>query len=194
MSAATPDERPGSRHEAILEGLVGDARNDASVVGFLVFGSVARGTQRADSDIDVLTVLASGRAAAGIRNRMVDGIKVGDLYFTRSTLVESIDTVPYLLHPLAEAELLFDRDGSVGPLLVQLRAYFEEHPEIVDEWHAYTEQLRAEKARYGYDKTTIVDVWNELEARHSGGRIRRPFFSAFYFTNPRIFSLLKRLM
>ncbi|MGD8683692.1 MAG: hypothetical protein PVG27_07075 [Chloroflexota bacterium] len=50
-----------------------------------------------------------------------------------------------------------------------------------------------EKATYGYEKTTIIDVWNELERRHSGGRVRRRFFNAIYLTNPRIFSLVKRL-
>ena len=39
-----------------------------------------------------------------------------------------------------------------------------------------------------------VDVWNELEKRHSGGKIKRRFFSSFYMTNSFIFSLLKRLM
>jgi hypothetical protein len=65
---------------------------------------------------------------------------------------------------------------------------------MVAEWQACTAQLKAEKATYGYEKTTIIDVWNELEARHSGGRIRRRFFDAFYLTNPRIFWLVKRLM
>lgn len=185
---------PGSKHAAILEELVADARANEAVCGFLVFGSVARGTQRADSDIDVLSVLEAKKRSSGIRNRVVEGIKVGDLYFSRSVLMDSLESVPYLLHPLAEASLLFDRDGTISPLLDRLRAYFDEHPEIVAEWRVYAEQLRAEKAAYGYEKTTIIDVWNELEARHSGGRVRRQFFDAFYFTNPRIFSLLKRLM
>jgi hypothetical protein len=47
---------------------------------------------------------------------------------------------------------------------------------------------------YGHEKTTIIDVWNDLESRYSGGRTRRRFFNAFYMTNPRIFSVLKRLM
>ena len=42
--------------------------------------------------------------------------------------------------------------------------------------------------------TTIIDVWNELERRCSGGRTRRRFFNAFYLTNPRILAVLKRLM
>ncbi len=159
-----------------------------------MFGSVARGTQRDDSDIDVLTVIGPDDVSAGIRNRMVDGIKVGDLFFSRATLVHSVDVVPYLLHPVGEARLLFDRDRTVAPLLARIREYFATRPDIEAEWHAYYRLLKVEKARYGHEKTTIIDVWNELEARYSGGRTRRRFFSAFYLRNPRIFSVLKRLM
>ncbi len=181
------------KHETILAGLVEQATADASIVGFLVFGSVARGTQREDSDIDVLTVLRDDTRAR-IGNRVVDGIKVGDLAFSSATLEHSLQEVPYLLHPLGEATVLLDRDGTITPLLARIRAYFADHPAIVAEWSASYERLRVEKATYGYEKTTIIDVWNELERRHSGGHIRRRFFNAFYLTNPRIFSLLKRLM
>jgi len=181
------------KHDAILASLVEQAKADPSIVGFLVFGSVARGTHREDSDIDVLTVLL-GDTQARITNRVIDGIKVGDLSFARGTLEHSVETVPYLLHPLGEATVLLDRDGTIAPLLARIRTYFADHPEIAAEWSASYEHLRVEKATYGYEKTTIIDVWNELERRHSGGRIRRRFFNALYLTNPRIFSLVKRLM
>jgi hypothetical protein len=182
------------KHQQILETLVEQATADTAIVGFLLFGSVARGTQREDSDIDVVTVRGTDDAKAAIRNRVVDGIKVGNMTISLATLEHSVETVPYLLHPLIEARVLLDRDGTVGPLVDRLRAYFDGHPEIVDEWSAAYERLKEEKATYGYEKTTIVDVWNELERRHSGGRIRRRFFDAFYMTNPRILSLVKRLM
>jgi hypothetical protein len=182
------------KHDEILSRLLVDARATPSIVGFLVFGSVARGTHREDSDIDVLTVLASDDARSGIRNRLVDGIKVGDLFFSRATLAESVETVPYLLHPVGGATLLLDRDGTLDPLLARIRDYFVAHPDIEAEWQAYYDLLRVEKAKFGHEKTTIVDVWNELESRYSGGQTRRRFFNAFYMTNPRIFSILKRLM
>lgn len=182
------------KHHEILSILVEQAVADPSVLGFLLFGSVARGTEREDSDIDVLTVLRADDTKAGIRNRRLDGIKVGDLSFSLATLEHSVETVPYLLHPLVEAKILLDRDGTIGPLLDRIRTWFDDHPELVAEWAIVYERLRIEKATYGCEQTTIIDVWNELERRHSGGRVRRRFFDAFYLTNPRIFSLVKRLM
>lgn len=182
------------KHEEILRELVAVAERDPNTLGFLVFGSVATGTQREDSDIDVVTVLGRSRPASGLDNTMKDGIKVGNIFFTFNVLIHSVETVPYLLHPLVGAKLLFDREGMIKPLLERLGDYFADHPGIVDEWERYYQQLRGEKAQFGYEKTTIIDVWNELEKRYSGGKTRRRFFSSFYLTNPRIFSLVKRLL
>ncbi|MFC1997706.1 nucleotidyltransferase domain-containing protein [Chloroflexota bacterium] len=182
------------KHEEILKQLVSDAERNPNVLGFLIFGSVASGTHREDSDIDVLTVLNTNKPTSGINNTPVDGIKVGDLFFTYDILVHSVEVVPYLLHPLGQAKLLFDRDGEIKPLLDRIREYFADHLELVDEWDGYYEKLKEEKAQFGYEKTTIVDVWNELEKRHSGGKTKRRFFSSFYMTNPFIFSLLKKLL
>jgi predicted nucleotidyltransferase len=182
------------KHEKVLSQLVADAERDPNVLGFLVFGSVARGTHREDSDIDVLTVLGTNNPTSGINNISVEGIKVGTLFFTEELLRHSVKTVPYLLHPLGDAQILFDRHGEIKPLQERIRDYFSDHPEIVEEWDGYYAQLKQEKALFGYEKTTIVDVWNELEMRHSGGTIKRRFFSAFYMTNTFIFSWVKRLL
>ena len=182
------------KHEEILKQLVADKQSDSNVLGFLLFGSVATGTHRPDSDIDVLSVLQESKPTSGINNTMVDGIKVGALYFTYDILTHSVEVVPYLLHTLVEAKLLFDRDDLIEPELEKIQKYFADHPEIVREWDQYYKLLKEEKAQFGYEKTTIVDVWNELEKRHSGGKIKRRFFNAFYMTNPYIFSLLKKLM
>jgi predicted nucleotidyltransferase len=182
------------KHNEILKQLVAKAESDPNILGFLLFGSLATGTHHEDSDIDVITALRTNKPASGLNNTMIDGIKVGDIFFTYDILVQSVKTVPYLLHPLGEAKLLFDREGTIEPLLERIRVYFAEHPEMVHEWDEYYRQLREEKAQFGYEKTTIIDVWNELEKRHSGGKTRRRFFNAFYLTSPRIFSVLKKFL
>jgi hypothetical protein len=183
-----------SKHDEIVRQLVAEAEADPNVSGFLLFGSVASGRHRADSDIDVITILQTSRPAWGITNTGVDGIKIGNLFLTIEILMHSVETVPYLLHPLWGANLLFDRAGLIQPALVKTAGYFNDHPDVVGEWDGFRKRLREEKARFGYEKTTIVDVWNELERRHSHGGTKRRFFNAFYMTNPLIFSLVKQLL
>jgi predicted nucleotidyltransferase len=182
------------KHEEILNQLVADAESDANTLGFLLFGSMANSTHHKDSDIDVITILKTNRPASGVKNTFIDGIKVGNIFLTYEVLIHSIETVPYLLHPLGNAKLLFDREGSIEPLLDRIQSYFAEHQEIEAEWNGYYEQLREEKAEFGYEQTTIVDVWNELELRHSNGKTKRRFFNAFYLSNPRIFSVVKKFL
>ena len=182
------------KHDQILEQLLADAEHNPNVLAFFIFGSVATGTHRVDSDIDTITILRENNPTSGIDNTSVEGIKVGNIFLTYDILVHSIETVPYLLHPLINAKLLFNQEGNVQPLIEKLRNYFVEHPDIVDQWNSYYQQNKKEKAQFGHEKTTIVDVWNELEKRYSNGKTKRRFFSSFYMTNPLIFSLLKKLL
>lgn len=182
------------KHEQILEQLLSKAKNDPNTLGFLVFGSVASGTHHEKSDIDTLTIVRNKKPSSGIENTIVDDIKIGNIFFTQTILVRSINMVPYLLHPLVTAKLLFDRDNTIKPLVKELTDYFDKNPEIKNQWNKYYKQLKEEKMQFGHEKKTIVDVWNELERQYSGGKIKRPFFNSFYMTNPLIFSLLKRFL
>jgi len=182
------------KHAEILELLIADAEKTPNTLGLLLFGSVATGTQRPDSDIDLISVLQTSKPTSGIDNRPIEGIKVGNIFLTYEIFEDSVQTVPYLLHPVGEAKLLFDREGRIQPLIQKIKVYFADHAEIVAEWEEYYELLKQEKLEFGYEKTTIVDVWNELEKKYSGGKTKRRFFSAFYFTNPFIFALLKKLL
>jgi hypothetical protein len=129
---------------------------------------------------------------------MVDDIVVDSLYITFEALMQSVHTVPYLLYPLGSAQLLFDRQHTIKPLLAQINDYFVKHPEIEREWNTYLRQSNTIKLKTGCRASahgnTIIDVWNQLERRHSNGTIKRPFFNAFYLTNPLIFSLIKRFL
>ena len=181
------------KHEIILRQLLAEAESYPNTLGFLVFGSVATGTYTEQSDIDTLTVLQKSKPSSGLKNTIIDGIKVGNMFFTHEILIQSAKIVPYLLYPLVNAKLLLDRENTINPLLRKIKTYFDENSEIRNKWLDYNKQLKQEKAQFGYEKTTIIDVWNKLEKEYSG-RSRRPFFNAFYLTNPTIFSLLKRFL
>jgi predicted nucleotidyltransferase len=117
------------KHNQILKQLAAGAERDPNLLGYLVFGSVATGTQKEDSDIDVLTVLRENKPTSGINNTQVDGITVGNIFFTYDILLHSTETVPYLLYPLEAAKILFDREGTIKPLLERIQGYFTSHPE-----------------------------------------------------------------
>ena len=181
------------KHETILKKLLAEAESNPNTLGFLVFGSVATGTHNEQSDIDTITVLQKSKPSSGIKNTIIDGIKVGNMFFTYEILTQSTKKVPYLLYPLSNAKLLFDHENTIKPLLKEISKYYDENSEVKNKWINYYKQFKQEKAQFGYEKTTIIDVWNQLEKEYTG-RSKRPFFNAFYLTNPTIFSFLKRFL
>jgi len=188
-----------TKHDQILKDLHSKARNDPNTLGFLVIGSVATRTHHEKSDIDIITILRKNRPSSGINKSIVDGIIVDNLFFTYKILTESVNTVPYLLHTLVDSKLLFDPENKIRSLIEEVKEYFAKNPEIDGEWKRYYKQSKEVKQQTGCrargpGANTIVDVWNELEKQYSGGKIKRPFFNAFYLTNPHIFSLVKRYL
>ncbi|NIO22366.1 MAG: hypothetical protein GTN76_16980 [Candidatus Aenigmarchaeota archaeon] len=167
------------KHDQILTQQLVKAKNNSKTLGFLVFGSVATGTHHKKSDIDLIIILRNHTPSSGIENIVIDDIKVGKTFFTYEVLTHSVNTVPYLLHILVNAKLLFDRENTIKPLLEKITNYFMKNPEIEDEWSRYYKQLREEKMQFGYEKTTIIDIWNELEKRYSGGEIKRTFLRQY---------------
>lgn len=187
-----------TKHDQILEKLDAKARGDPNTLGFIVIGSVATRTHHENSDIDVITIMRAHSPSSGINKTVVDGVMIDSLYFTQGVLTHSVNTVPYLLHTLVNSRLLFDRENTVKPLIEEVKHYFAENPELVEEWNSYFQQSNEIKqqtvCRARNSGKTIIDVWNELERRYSDGKIKRSFFNSFYLTNPHMFSLVKRFL
>jgi hypothetical protein len=199
--SAQPQHVPAqaeTKHIQILEALLKEAKSDPNTLGYMVIGSVANGTHHEKSDLDVITILRSHKPSSGINKMVVDSLVVDSLFMTQEVFTQSVETVPYLLHAMGNAKLLFDRENTVEPLLEDIREYFAGNPEIEGEWNRYFEESKENKVQTGcrasQNGKTIIDVWNELEKRYSGGKIRRPFFNSFYLTNPYLFSLVKRFL
>lgn len=188
--------RPAPKHKRVLKKLLEEAKEDPNTIGCLVFGSVAAGTFNEKSDLDVILILKTSKPSSGIKKVMVDDLVVDSLFMTKEVFIKSVKMVPYLLHTLTGAKLLFDREGSIKPLIEKIIHYFRENPKIDNEWKYYIKQSNEIKSETGCRASshgkTIIDVWNELERRYSNGKIKRPFFNSFYFTNSFIFSLVKR--
>ncbi len=182
-----------TKHVRIVKDMLSEAQGDRNVLGFFLSGSVAEGTHTERSDMDAIMVFRSHRPGSGMKNARVDGIKTGVFFMTSDVLVHSVENVLYLLHPVVKAKLLFDRDGSMADNRGRIAEHFDAHPEAAGMWERYYALHKREKAEYGHEMTTIADVWNDLEIHQYGGKIKRRFFNSFLFTNPVVYSLLKKL-
>ncbi len=166
-----------SLQEDILQTVVNQATEDENVIGVLLFGSVASKTHTWKSDIDLIFIYDHHEPASGLVNYFVSGIEVQYFYATLENLIENAKSVPYLLHMFAEAEVLFDRHGSVAPVVEEIRQYFAAHPEIRQEWAQIKDLHQVEKTGPQCQQTTIIQRWDQLEDKYSGGVRKRTFFA-----------------
>lgn len=165
-----------SLQEEVLKKVVDELKEDGNLLGILLFGSVASGTQSWKSDIDLIFIYQVSLPASGLVEKYVDGILVQYFFATLDTLIENQKTVPYLLYMFSHAEILFDRFGSVTPVIKNIRQYYLDHPEVEAEWKRFKDLHQVEKKGPACAQTTIIQRWDELENKYSGGSHKRTFF------------------
>lgn len=162
--------------EEVLEKVVAQATRDENLLAILLFGSVASGTQTWKSDIDLIFVYQDCEPTSGVANLIVDGVMVQYFFCSYETLVESVKSVPYLLHMFCDGKILYDRHESIAPVVDQLQQYYAENPEIEAEWLRFKDLHQVEKNGPACAQTTIFQRWDELEAKYSDGVQERTFF------------------
>ncbi|MGD2158614.1 MAG: nucleotidyltransferase domain-containing protein [Anaerolineales bacterium] len=162
--------------EEVLDKVVKQLKTDENLLGILLFGSLASRTHTWKSDIDLIFIYQNHEPTSGLVNKFVDGIAVQYFFITLDVLVENQETVPYLLHMFCDAEILYDRDGSVAAVIDQLKQYYAAHSEVVADWIKIKELHQVEKKGPACGQTTIIQRWDELEDKYSGGVRKRTFF------------------
>lgn len=163
--------------EEVLGKVVTRATGDQNLIGILLFGSLASGTHTWKSDIDLIFIYQTCQPASGVANLIVDGVMVQYFFTSLDTLIENQENVPHLLHIFCNAKILFDRHGTFTPVVNKIEAYFSMHPEVEEEWVQLKELHQVEKKGPVCAQTTILQRWDEMEEKYSGGVRRRTFFT-----------------
>jgi predicted nucleotidyltransferase len=165
--------------EVVLDKVVNQMKTDENLLSILLFGSVAAGTHTWNSDIDLIFIYERSEPSSGLVNRFVDGIPVQYFFATLEELVQNQESVPYLLYMFADAKILFDRHGSITPVVEQAKRYFASHPDIEADWFRFKELHHVEKKGPACTQTTIIQRWDEMEEKYADNAPKRTFFKDF---------------
>ena len=115
--------------DPVLAELISDVRDDPETIGLLLHGSRALGTERPDSDYDLIRVVTErAYLARKVRGALVDrtsrdvGVKTDVLYQCLSRIEPYVTEPGWYTPTYLSARILFDRTGEIGILMTRLAA------------------------------------------------------------------------
>ena len=114
--------------------------------GVLVAGSVQRGEERPDSDLDLFVVFPGDGAVGLTHERSAEGIKVDVALFPEDALRRDVERQWYKFWMFARAEIVHDPEGIAGRNQEVVGSYFRRHPRIDRAWEAQLAEVRRHKA------------------------------------------------
>jgi hypothetical protein len=88
-----------------------------------------------------------------------------------------VERVPYVLHIFCDAVILLDRNETIAPIIDKVKEYFNEHPQIAEEWQQVNAEYKIQKTLSKCEQTSILQIWDDFEDRYSNGQRIRPFFN-----------------
>lgn len=110
--------------------------------GIILHGSVQRGYERPDSDIDLFVITAHGDSMRFDLKQVIDGISVQVCYWPSGPLAAEMKKEPYLFYTLSHGRILSDPDGLAQAHQTRGRRYFHKHPQVTELWDKQVAEVR----------------------------------------------------
>ena len=129
-----------SIQQKIVDEIVDEYKNNEHVIGVCVFGSVAAGKERSDSDVDLEAV-------------------------TKNIWEMMQKEYPYIFYT-ENNKILFDKIGFVKEALNKSKKYLEDNIEVRDFWRKEYNLMRELKAS-GQKPKNFITICDEAETRFS---------------------------
>jgi len=170
-----------SKHQEILPRIVDLIRQVDPACGIVLFGSVAAGRERPESDLDLLVVghqykeirfadfrVVHEENGMGLVRGHIEGITVDLACWPAGLLARSMTATPYMFYPFSLGKILHDPDGLARQHVQTARDYFHANRDIADAW---AEQL-AKFRRHQLDRSYELEFpeWGDF-VKHLGSTI-----------------------
>ncbi|MEM8646436.1 MAG: nucleotidyltransferase domain-containing protein [Pseudomonadota bacterium] len=163
------------QHAQIVKRLTDFHKKRPGTVAIALFGSLAKGTATAASDVD-LEVITADACTWSLEKSVQDGIAVDLVLCPHAHFSHQIRAFPFLSYDYLSMRCLFDPDGLFAQAQAELSGYFAANPAVSAYWEDSLKKM-AEKKRLGTHRMAdIFEAYDQAERRFSeDGVIRRSF-------------------
>lgn len=160
-----------------MEKIVEKESKKPDVIGINVFGSVARGEEKPESDLDV-EIISTSAKEWNYSTKIIDGVYVDYIICPKDFLLMRIEKYPYLSYGQFTNKTLYDPTGFLKEVKNKLKLYFDIHPEVVKFWKDKNEYVKNIKANGGKPESTTKS-YDEAEILFSDEhKVTRNFFNS----------------
>jgi len=168
-------EMKKSIHWEIVDELVKEYKKDKSVISINVFGSLAKGNERKDSDIDFEIISTKGKKWK-FSKKKIRRIEVDLVICPKEHLKYQVEKYPYLCYEYLDRKILYDPEGIMKNFKLKVKNYMKKHPEVVKFWKKKLKIMKENKAK-GQDPKEAIKSYDEAEILFSKEhKITRDYF------------------
>jgi len=118
--------------------------------GILVAGSVQRGEEREDSDLDLFVVFPGGGDIRLEHEESAEGVKIDLALFPERGFQREVEEHGYRFWMFARAEIVHDPTGIARRNQEIALSYFTSHPDVDEAWAEQMAEVRRHKADPSY--------------------------------------------
>ena len=163
-------------HQKIVNEIVKKYKKDKSTLAITLFGSLARGEERKDSDVDIEIISEDAKKWKLKQDDEKYGIKIDLVICPKKHLLYQVEKYPYLCYDYLSEEIIYDTKGFMKDLKEKLKKYFDRHPKIVEFWEKKLKIMKENKAK-GQDPKDAIKSYDEAEKLFSEEhKVTRDFF------------------
>ena len=164
-----------SIHHKIVTEIIEEQKKDRSVIAVTLFGSLARGKERANSDVDIEIISTSAKKWQLLKQNKY-GIKIDFVICPKKHLLRQMEKYPYLCYDYLHEKIIYDPQGFMKKVKKKLKGYFDGHPEAVEFWKNKLKIMKRNKQE-GHDLKNAIKSYDEAEIRFSKEKkVTRNFF------------------
>jgi predicted nucleotidyltransferase len=162
-------------HHKIIKEIIEEQKNNPDIVVINIFGSVAQGLERPDSDVDI-EVFSKKAKKWSLKRQKRYGIKIDFETAPLDKVLKRVKTHPYLCYDYMFEKIVYDPQGIMKNIVKKIKDYFKKNPEAKKYWDENNKLMRETK-NSGKKPKDAYDVWDEAEIKFSKNhKITRDFF------------------